>query len=128
MRNAVLSLYDAPDHPNVPSDAVAPAKPRWDAATGELWWLGAVVRSFRDDAVNQRAVLAAFEKAGGPRRIPDPLPAKGRRNAKKRRWQTVQSLKRGMPPETVRFSADGIGGFRWDAFGYECVDKTIVAP
>jgi hypothetical protein len=93
----------------------ATEKPRWHADTKELRWLGVVVRSFRDDAVNQSAVLAAFEKAGWPPGIPDPLPARVVTNAKRRRWQTVQSLNRGMLAGTIRFSADGVGGFHWEA-------------
>ena len=90
-------------------------KPHWNASTQELWWMGVVTRCFRDDAVNQCAVLAAFEEAGWPPRIPDPLPRNRRGNAKRRRWQTIQSLNRGLSPHTLRFAADGVGGFRWEA-------------
>ncbi len=94
--------------------ARATEKPRWDAAAGRLCWRGVVVREFRDDAANQSAVLAAFEKAGWPPRIPDPLPRRTVTNAKRRRWWTVQALNRGMLSGTIRFASDGVGGFRWD--------------
>ncbi len=89
-------------------------KPRWNAAARQLWWAERVVRHFRNDAANQAAVLAAFEKAGWPPRIPDPLPKMGVRKAKRRRWRTVEALNNGVLPGTIHFRCDGIGGFQWD--------------
>ena len=114
MRNAVLSLYDAPDHPNVPSDAVAPAKPRWNADQRELWWAGRLLKSYRHVAFNQWAVLAAFEAAGWPRRIEDPLRHEIKKHAKSRRRETIRSLNRELRRTPLRFRSDGMGGIRWE--------------
>jgi hypothetical protein len=93
----------------------AAERPRWDADIGELRWLSRLVRSFRRDAANQRAVLAAFEVAGWPSRILDPLAKRFRKKTKERRWETVKGLNRGLPTGTICFFSDGSGGIRWEA-------------
>ncbi len=115
MPNAALRLYDAPDHPNVSSGAMSSAKPRWDAVQRELWWAGRVVKSYRHVAFNQCAVLAAFEAAGWPRRIDDSLCYGVKKDHKRRRHATIQSLNRELRHTTLRFRADGTGhGIRWE--------------
>jgi hypothetical protein len=90
-------------------------RPRWDADARELHWGGKVIRWFRGDAANQCAVLAAFEAAGWPRCIQDPLPRLHRGLSKVRRWETLKSLNRGLPLQTIRFRSNGAGdGIRWD--------------
>ncbi len=53
--------------------AVALRKPKWDGQARQLGWGGAVIKTYRPDAANQRAVLEALQDAGWPPRIDDPL-------------------------------------------------------
>ena len=64
MRNAVLSLYDAPDHPNVPSDAGRAGEAALGRGPAGIMVGGAAGEDYRHVAFNQWAVLAAFETAG----------------------------------------------------------------
>lgn len=89
-------------------------RPTWLPAVQELWWRGRVVKCFRHDAHNQTAILDAFQKAGWPDRIDDPLPRVGARKWKARRRETVRCLNRGLTPGTIRFRSDGVGGVRWE--------------
>ena len=92
----------------------ADARPSWRAALGELWWGGVCVKQLRHEAANQRGVLAAFEAAGWPSRLPDPLPPEPGVNAKTRLRETVKSLNCGQ--RRVRFRMDGTGlALRWEA-------------
>ena len=70
--------------------ASLPERPLWLPAAQELWWRGRIVKCFRRDADNQTEVLAAFQKAGWPRRLEDPLPRVAGRNGKVCRRETVQ--------------------------------------
>jgi hypothetical protein len=75
-----------------------------------------VIRRFRGDAANQRAVLDAFEARGWPARIDDPLPRGSRVRPKVRRRETVKALNAGLAPRSIRFFSDGRGlGIRWEA-------------
>src|SRR5262245_50015043 len=47
--------------------------PRYDEARRQLWLDGVLVKAFRQPAASQMAVLAAFEAAGWPGVIDDPL-------------------------------------------------------
>ena len=69
---AAMSETDASEYL---SQAIArmSARPRWMPGAQELFWKGRVVRRFRYDADNQALLLAAFEAAGWPGRIEDPL-------------------------------------------------------
>jgi hypothetical protein len=69
-----------------------------------------VIKRLRHIARNQSALLVAFEAAGWPRRIDDPLSRLAQRNAKKCRQETIKSLNRSLILGTIRFRADGTGG------------------
>ena len=88
--------------------------PIWRPGSQELWWKGRLVRRFLHDAENQTAVLAAFQAAGWPGRIDNPLPRAAGRGGKACRRETVRRLNRGLPPRTIRFRCDGVGGVRWE--------------
>jgi hypothetical protein len=85
-------------------------RPRWEAPARELSWKGRVIKQLRHIAGNQSALLEAFEAAGWPRRIENPLPHLAKRNAKKCRKETIKSLNLGLAAGTIRFRADGTGG------------------
>ena len=93
-------------------DRPAIATPAWDGFS--LTWQGEVVKRLRGDATNQRCVLDAFQGAGWPPTIPDPLPHKCGCNAKKRRRDTVESLNGGQAQPRIHFHADGHAGIRWE--------------
>lgn len=103
-------------------------RPLWLPAAQELWWRGGIVKSFRRDADNQTAVLAAFQKEGWPRRIDDPLPRVAGRNPKSCRRETIKSLNRGLARGTIRFYAAGAGGIRWEEDASTALDKTPDRP
>jgi len=97
-----------------PAEAGPDERPSWRAALGELWWGGVCVKQFHHEAGNQRRVLEAFEEAGWPPRLPDPLPPEPGVNAKTRLRETVKSLNCGQ--RRVRFRMDGTGlALRWEA-------------
>jgi len=54
-------------------DEQAKPRPRWDEENQELWYGQVVCRRFRRAAENQTAILRAFEAAGWPKRVLDPL-------------------------------------------------------
>lgn len=108
-------LQSAP--PGAPTEKihrlVTAPRPRWVAAT--LWWAERPVKCVCREARNQVSVLEAFEAAGWPKCIDDPLPALTGRKGKKRRLQTIRSLNEGLEAGTIRFRADGTGrGICWE--------------
>ena len=89
-------------------------RPRWVVGAQELWWAGSVVKLLRQTADNQVRVLTAFEAAGWPHHIEDPLGHMAGGKAKIRRRETIKSLNIGLTPRTIRFFSDGTGtGVRW---------------
>jgi hypothetical protein len=72
-----------------------PPRPRWVAEDGELWCQGECLKRFRNDAAGQRRLLDAFEEAGWPRRIENPLPRDRKRNRKRWLHDTIGDLNRG---------------------------------
>jgi hypothetical protein len=82
-------------------------KPRWDADAHQLLWRGAVIKTFRHDAANQRRVLQAFQDLDWPSRIDDPLPVTASVRRKLRLRETVKSLNRSLRGAGIRFRMDG---------------------
>jgi hypothetical protein len=90
--------------------------PDYDQVARVLRWRGEVVKRLRREAASQEAVLRAFQLAGWPERIDDPLEADPVLDRKERLRETVKSLNKGMAPGTICFHADGTGqGFRWES-------------
>lgn len=85
--------------------AANPALPAWDNSTGELRFHGELVKRYRKTSSNQRAVLDAFQKAGWPERLGDPLPASEDRavNRKHRLQDTIRNLNRAHERRRLRF-------------------------
>lgn len=86
----------------------------YDAELFELWVHGKLVKRLDVRAVNQTAILIAFQEENWPPRIDDPLhPNGGDRKARLR--STVHCLNRGRNPPRIHFFADGTGhGIRWE--------------
>jgi hypothetical protein len=104
-------------------------RPLWNAAEGDLWWHGELIKQFRHDAADQRCVLNAFQRQCWVRRIADPLPAKIGRNRKVHLRETIKSLVRGQDPLRIRFRGDGTStGLRWEDVASILLDKTPTTP
>lgn len=89
-------------------DAKRP-RPRWDAVRRELWCGETLIKRFRRAAPNQERVLIAFEEAGWPEAIDDPLPQEDGVLASERLWQTIKQLNRTIKPPLIHFGGDGTG-------------------
>jgi hypothetical protein len=88
-----------------------PETPAWDNSTGELRFLGQLVKRFRNAASNQRALLDAFQKLGWPERIVDPLPRPGDRSVhvKQRLHDAIKNLNRGHQARCLHFHGADAG-------------------
>jgi hypothetical protein len=76
------------------------------------------VKLFKVPAINQEAVLAAFEEEEWPPRIDDPLSPRGEQNPKRRLHDTITALNRNQKAPLIRFFGDGSGqGVRWEFTG-----------
>jgi hypothetical protein len=93
-------------------------RPCWIASRRQLWLGSELVKQFARLAPHQSAILEAFQAAGWPTRIDNPLrqaPTAWLAVAKRRLRQTIDNLNRGMTPATIRFRGDGSGlGIRWE--------------
>ena len=89
--------------------------PHWDADSRRLWLNGLLVKRFRLRAVNQEAVLCAFEEDGWPERIDDPLSPQPEQDPKRRLADTIKCLNRKLTNELIHFRGDGTGeGVVWE--------------
>ena len=89
--------------------------PRWDRDRHELRFGDAVIKQFKLPAVNQEAILAAFQEESWPPRIDDPLPPQNEKDPKRRLHDTITALNRNQKKRLIRFLGDGSGqGVRWE--------------
>jgi hypothetical protein len=91
------------------STAVLPMAPYWDATRGQLRWGHLVVKQFRQPAESQQTILAAFEEEGWPPRIDNPLPGRGKQEARERLHDAIIRLNRHQQASVIRFNRDGRG-------------------
>ncbi len=90
-------------------------RPRWDSERRVLGVNGMIVKCFKWVAVNQQAILCAFEEEGWPPRIDDPLPPQPDQDAKRRLSDTIKCLNRKQTNPLVHFRGDGTGeGVVWE--------------
>lgn len=88
-------------------------RPQWDNTTRTLYLGTTLVRQYRVPAENQVVVLEAFERAGWPQRIDDPLPERFGTPRKMLLNETVRSLNRSQ--KLIKFRGDGTGtGILWE--------------
>jgi len=86
----------------------------YDTELFELWVNGKLVKRLDVRAVNQIAILIAFQEENWPPRIDDPLHPNGS-DGKARLRSTVHCLNRCRNPSRIHFFADGTGhGIRWE--------------
>lgn len=89
--------------------------PHWNSSSRKLQLNDQLVKCFRWPAVNQEAVLCAFQEEGWPERIDDPLPPQPEQDVKRRLADTIKCLNRKQVNELVHFRGDGTGeGVVWE--------------
>ena len=92
--------------------------PSWDAERRVLRFDSQVVKHFKWRAVNQEAILAAFEEEGWPVRVDDPLPPEEEQDSKRRLSDTIKCLNRKQKTHVLHFRGDGTGeGVTWEQVG-----------
>ena len=84
-------------------------RPIWDRQRRELRLGDIVVKRFKWPAENQERVLNAFEDAGWPDHIDDPLPVHPDICAKRRLHDTLKCLNRKQIRGMIKFRGDGTG-------------------
>lgn len=83
--------------------------PAWDRSRRTLFIAGQVVKRFRWQALNQEAILSAFQEEGWPLMINDPLVPKPSIDVKRRLSDTIKCLNRKQVNTLVHFRGDGTG-------------------
>ncbi len=98
-----------------PSNEPCHPSPYWDSQRHELRIGKLVVKRFKWRALNQEAILAAFQEDEWPPRIDDPLPPIPNIDPKRRLSDAIKCLNRKQQNPCLRFSGDGTGeGVLWD--------------
>lgn len=98
-----------------PERRLSQAVPHWDAETRRLLLDGRLIKRFKWPAVNQEAVLCAFQEEGWRERIDDPLPPRPEQDSKRRLADTIKCLNRKQLNELIHFHGDGTGeGVLWE--------------
>jgi hypothetical protein len=93
---------------------VGPDAPHWDPQRRELRYRGTLCKQYRQSAVNQTRILDAFQEAGWPNRIDDPIPPQRGSDHRQRVADAVRGLNH--QNDCVRFELDGTReGILWTA-------------
>jgi hypothetical protein len=101
---------------SLPRPAIWSEIPRWDADCHELRWAAKLVKRFREPALNQELILAAFEEEGWPPHMDDPLPNNSNYDSKQRLHDTIKRLNRHQINRLIQFRGDGSGcGIIWES-------------
>ena len=80
----------------------------------ELWLGGVLVKAFRQPAINQVTILAAFQEEGWPHHIDDPLPGGDNVDSQDRLHDAIRRLNQ-QKVSLIRFLSDGLGkGILWE--------------
>ena len=115
-RESLLEALGANTHTGEASGArvrSAAPKPHWDDEARELRYRGQLVRVVKKpkQAHNIVAILRAFQAAGWPARIDDPLK---RQSSDQTRRRDMESLNKRLLKPLLKFECDGNGtGFLW---------------
>jgi hypothetical protein len=89
--------------------------PHWDADLRELRCGISLIKAFRQPALNQMTILAAFEEEGWPRRIYNPLSPRLGQDGKQRLHDAINRLNRHHLHRLIHFRSDNNGeGIRWE--------------
>ncbi len=108
------TLAVAVQSPPDPASAAA-GRPQWDPQRRVLRMGDQLVKCFRLTAPNQEAVLTAFEDAGWPQRIANPLSEQPGQDSQNRLHDTIKGLNQHQTVRLLKFLGDGTGqGVLWD--------------
>lgn len=100
--------------------------PHWDQETRELRWQGKVIKRLVRQAEVQSQILEAFQRAGWPRTIRDPLPADGIVPPAQRLRDAVKNLNRRLEADTIRFHTNGCGnGIEWHPLNGNSIRRPV---
>lgn len=88
------------------SGSIRRAQPVWDRDKREFRLGDVLVKKFKWPAKNQEALLSAFEDAGWPMHLKNPLPPSGI-SMKQQLHDTIKCLNQGQVNECVKFRGDG---------------------
>lgn len=83
--------------------------PSWDRHHRVLMFAGEIVKAFRVPAANQEVILQAFEAAGWPPCIADPLADRADLEPRQRLAYAIKALNRKHTACRLRFFGDGTG-------------------
>jgi hypothetical protein len=90
-------------------------RPVWDSERHELRVGDLLIKRFKWPAINQVALLAAFQEEEWPARIDDPLPPRPEQDPKRRLHDTIKCLNRNQQSGLIHFRGDGTGeGVVWE--------------
>jgi hypothetical protein len=105
---------DTGDRSPPPSNTGEPLRevPDWHAGDGLLHWRG-LSKHFRPDAVNARAILGEFQRAGWCESIENPPPEDSEILRSRLLETTVSNLNRVLNGWGLRFHARGKGARVW---------------
>lgn len=93
----------------IAAQLASPPVPCWDRHHRVLTLDGQVVKAFRVPAANQEAILWAFEAAGWPPCIADPLSNDTDHDPRQRLTYAIKALNRSQQSAQLRFFGDGTG-------------------
>jgi hypothetical protein len=91
------------------------AMPHWDSKRRELHLGSVLIRRFKRRAPHQELILSAFEQAGWPRRINNPLPSASAWLYDEQLHDAIKRLNRHQMVPLLTFHGNGSGhGVRWE--------------
>jgi hypothetical protein len=105
---ATCSTAAADKRPNRAASALS--GPHWDPTRRELRLDGVLVKRFRQPAANQERILSAFQEAGWPPSIEDPLPPDPDQTPERRLNHAIRKLNGCQRNHLIRFEGNGTGG------------------
>jgi hypothetical protein len=99
-------------------EPAANERPRWDAQYRRLFLGNILLKEFRQPALNQTAVLDAFQRRGwAVKYLTNPLVSgrgKPKRKDRTQLLETIKALNHDMPAGTIRFRSKGGLGVWWE--------------
>jgi len=107
-KNAVKNRSRTPPCGNRPATRPGEAsQPKWDRKTGKLFYDGVSILEISHQGCNQWRLIEAFDQAGWPEHLDDPLSEPEQRwHSSERLNQTVKDLNRKLKGKRLHFRVD----------------------
>jgi hypothetical protein len=103
--------------------------PKWNETLHELTCGRDIIKRFRQSSPNQEAILTAFEEAGWPSEISDPLPSVAGVKRKKRLQETIRSLNANQKHNFIQFTVgDSAHSVHWQWRVDKRTNRAVRAP